>query len=214
MGLQLECPQSFMYNKLQDLLGCMMGSRFFAQIYLLELVLPLKMILFPEYKSSTQKFIFGTRPKEQQHPLPLFSIYVHLSSFPASFLTFPLSPKKLSLLYTYKLYITLSFSIHSLSLSFSLWENGSKAFHSFMKECVMKRAHLYCSSMIDASQLEFVCNSSDQIKQNRTGNIQNCSSPFFLSVCIQSLFTSSHRKQKTPLNAISITYYYTITYQH
>lgn len=184
-----------------------LGSGFFAQIYLTELVSSLRRILFSEFKSSTKKFFFlwtGTK-KKNSICLPSLSIFVHLSFSPPLLLSpFHSLPTSSFLLY-----------IHHLVLQRALtlcWKLDLRLFILYERMHYEPRAYLYLHrlSVINVSQLELVCNSSHQIKQDKTGNIQNHRrlKTFFFFPARLILFNCPRCTQKTPLDAISITYHY------
>lgn len=184
-----------------------LGSGFFAQIYLTELVSSLRRILFSEFKSSTKKFFFlwtGTK-KKNSICLPSLSIFVHLSFSPPLLLSpFHSLPTSSFLLY-----------IHHLVLQRALtlcWKLDLRLFILYERMHYEPRAYLYLHrlSVINVSQLELVCNSSHQIKQDKTGNIQNhrrlktfffsCASGFCLFV-----LDAHKRLPWTPLALLTIT---------
>lgn len=174
-----------------------LGSGFFAQIYLTELVSSLRRILFSEFKSSTKKFFFlwtGTK-KKNSICLPSLSIFVHLSFSPPLLLSpFHSLPTSSFLLY-----------IHHLVLQRALtlcWKLDLRLFILYERMHYEPRAYLYLHrlSVINVSQLELVCNSSHQIKQDKTGNIQNHRrlKTFFFSCASDSVYLSSMHTKDSP----------------
>lgn len=114
-------------------------SGFFAQIYLCALIVPLKMIQFPEYKSSTCLFLDVSQKQKQQFRV-CFSIYVHVF-FPTASFTFPLSQHSVSF-YIYQRN-TLFHRLGAFLLC-SRKRDVCSALHSFMKALSHKtHSHLF-----------------------------------------------------------------------